>query len=384
MTLRDEKVPGEWSRIAFGETEHAMLETLERTFQQMVELASRLRSRGCTDVVITGEGCSYTAAQMCQMAFSQWSGLPCRVSLASELPFLARTMSHKTCVVVLSRTGERRFVLEAMAALRETCGSLVAITGNPNGRIRHQADEIIVTLEGPEPAFLKSKSTLCGITALLGLATALGSGAAAGDLAAPYAALQDLAHAVGQQFSTAARSVSSLPGAAAIQHWAVVGGGPSFGAAADGALKLHEISTVHASAYRPSALFHGALGQLGPSWGAIVLATPWTVTWTDTLTEQLLARGVGPVIYLSTTSASSAPAGCLHLFIALPTAADGREQNETAEMLSPSLFLPWLYVLTLETALVRGIDPDKPPNMDYMLELILPPGQQEPDLVANM
>ena len=53
-------------------------------------------------------------------------------------------------------------------------------------------------------------------------------------------------------------------------------------------------------------------------------------------------------------------------------------------MLSPSLFLPWLYVLTLETALVRGIDPDKPPNMDYMLELILPPGQQEPDLVANM
>ena len=127
MTLRDEKVPGEWSRIAFGETEHAMLETLERTFQQMVELASRLRSRGCTDVVITGEGCSYTAAQMCQMAFSQWSGLPCRVSLASELPFLARTMSHKTCVVVLSRTGERRFVLEAMAALRE---NLRVIGGN--------------------------------------------------------------------------------------------------------------------------------------------------------------------------------------------------------------------------------------------------------------
>jgi hypothetical protein len=59
-------------------------------------------------------------------------------------------------------------------------------------------------------------------------------------------------------------------------------------------------------------------------------------------------------------------------------------EGETLEMLSPPLFLPSLYALILESALARGIDPDAPPNMDYMLDLILPQGQQEPDLVWNL
>jgi glucosamine--fructose-6-phosphate aminotransferase (isomerizing) len=374
--------PGSWSRQAFAETEEAMLTTLETTVTQLAELAARLKDDGCSEIIVTGEGCSYTAATMCEMAFERWSDLACRVSLTSELSFVAGSTSRDTCVVVLSRTGERRFILEAVGELRESCGRVVAVTGNPDAKISQLADETILTREGPEPAFLKSKSTLCGIAALLGLASALGE---PGLEPARQAALFGLARSVGEAFTTV-RSLSDVfqTGASRPEHWAVAAGGPSHGAAADGALKLHEITTVHASSYHLSALYHGALGQLSPEWGGIVLSTEWTRDWADVLAAQLLERGVEPVIFLDATVSGSAPEGVSHIRVPVAPLSGIGVEGETLEMLSPPLFLPSLYALILESALARGIDPDAPPNMDYMLDLILPQGQQEPDLVWNL
>lgn len=379
---RNGRDPGFWAREAFAETEEAMLSTLKTTMTQLSELAERLKAEGCSEIIVTGEGCSYTAATMCEMAFERWSYMPCRVSLTSELQFAAGSTSPDTCVLVLSRTGERRFILEAVGELRESCGRVVAVTGNPDAKIRLLADETILTREGPEPAFLKSKSTLCGVAALLGLAAALGE---PGLLRARQAALVELARSVGKAFTTLT-PMSDLfqAGASLPEHWAVAGGGPSYGAAADAALKLHEITTVHASSYHLSGLYHGALGQLSPMWGGIVLATEWTRGWAEVLAAQLVGRGVEPVIFLDATVAGAAPSGVRLVRIPVAPLSNTDVEGETLEMLSPPLFLPSLYGLILESALARGINPDAPPNMDYMLDLILPQGQQEPDLVWNL
>ena len=172
-SVSDHKEPGSWARLAFSQTEDSMASTLAATFDELAELADGLKTQGYSKIVLTGEGCSHTAEMMCEMAFRRWSVLDTQVTLTSELGLLRKTLTKKTCVVVLSRTGERRFILQAIDELRGRCGRVIAVTGNPDGAIGQFADEAILTREGPEPAFLKSKSTLSGLVVLLGLAACL-------------------------------------------------------------------------------------------------------------------------------------------------------------------------------------------------------------------
>lgn len=375
------KQPATHARDAFQETPASMKSTLATTFDQVAGLVSLLRSEGCSRLVVTGEGCSHTAAMMCEMAFSRWGSMPVQVSLTSELPFLASPIDRDTCLVVLTRTGERRFILDAVRDIRGSCGRVVAITGNPDGAIGELADDTVLTREGLEPAFLKSKSTLCGVTVLLSLAAS--SGASGSELQDRHLALSLLPDMVGEAFA-AVDGLKVIAGekAAEVEHWAIAAAGPSYGSAADGALKLHEITTVHASPYHLSDIYHGALGQLSDSWGAVVLVTAETRRWARVVGEQLVARGVDPVLWLDATPDGAAPPGAQYERISLTALRDRDLPGEAVELLSPPMFLPALYTLVLENALARGIDPDAPPNMAYMLDLILPDGGEEPDLVA--
>ena len=132
-----------------------------------------------------------------------------------------------------------------------------------------------------------------------------------------------------------------------------------------------------------SDLYHGALGQLNQDWGAVVLATAGTRTWSEVLARQLVERGAHPVVYFNSTGEAEAPAGVTQLSVPANQLTTQGLDAETVEMLSPPVFLPFLYSLIHDAALARGIDPDQPPNMDYMLDLILPAGQEEPDFARR-
>jgi glutamine---fructose-6-phosphate transaminase (isomerizing) len=376
----EEKPAGLWARQAFEDCERSMRDTVEATLPELRELGARLRADGYSNLIIIGEGSSYEAGLMCEGALARWAGLRCFVSLSTEVSYLEDQVTEKTCVVALSRTGERRYVLDAMAALREHCGRMVAITGNRDASMRQLADDVFFTKEGSEPAFLKSKSTLAGAAVLLALAAALDE-TPDRDIEARRRSLLALAEAVGGAFKASASlaglvaSTKELPA-----HWAMLAAGPSYGAVADGSVKFHEITKVPALACRLSNLYHGPLGQFDASWGAVVASTARSRDWADLVSSELANRGLDTIVYLGATGEPT-PEGVFPVALPVGSLRASCPEGLLLEELLPAVFLPPIYVLTLEMALRSGIDPDVPPNMDYMLKLILPPGKVEPDLV---
>jgi glutamine---fructose-6-phosphate transaminase (isomerizing) len=387
-TLRDapgasssaDKPPGLWARQAFDDCERSMRETVEANLPPLRTLGARLRRDEYSNVVVTGEGSSYEAGLMCEGALARWAGLRCSVSLSTEVGYLEDHVTEKTCVVVLSRTGERRYVLDAMAALRERCGRMVAITGNRDASMCQLADEVLFTEEGSEPAFLKSKSTLAGTAVLLALAAVLDE-TSDSVLEERRRLLVALAETVGGAFKASASLADLVLGTKEMpDHWVMLAAGPSFGAMADGSVKFHEITTVPAMPYRLSNLYHGPLGQLGASWGAFVASTGRSRYWADLVSSELVNRGASTIVYLNATR-QPAPGDVFPVALPVRPLEARCSDDALLEELLPAVFLPPIYVLALEAAVRSGIDPDAPPNMDYMLKLLLPPGKVEPDLV---
>ena len=295
------KPPGLWRRQAFDDCARSMRETVEATLPQLRALGTRLRTDGYSNLVITGEGSSYEAGLMCEGALARWAGIPCSVSLSTEVGYLEDYVTEKTCVVALSRTGERRYVLDAMATLSERCGRMVAITGNRDASMCQLADEVLFTEEGSEPAFLKSKSTLAGAAILLALAAALDE-TQDSVLEERRRLLVSLAEAVGGTFKASASLADLVIGTKEMpDHWVMLAAGPSFGAMADGSVKFHEITTVPAIPYRLSNLYHGPLGQLGTSWGAFVASTGRSRFWADLVSSELANRDASTIVYLNAT-----------------------------------------------------------------------------------
>jgi glucosamine--fructose-6-phosphate aminotransferase (isomerizing) len=378
------KTPGQLSRAAFAQAEESMLETTLAGAEFFADLAGRVRSGEYENVVITGEGSSYTAELMCAAALKRSVPVKTDIVLTTELPFWTHLLGPKTLVLALSRTGERRFILDALEGIKPSGAHVVALCGNPQARVNELADEVFLTREGPEPGFLKSKSTLAGVAALLTFAACFDQPGEPSSLGLTLDHVKRLAACVGEGFTAMAGAGDLLPDATAVEHWAVGAAGYCFGTAVDGALKLHEITTVAATPYHLTSLYHGPLGQLGPKWGAVIASTRGTREWAELLATEILGVGGGPVVYLGAGDLEAPDERMVSLPVASLFPAGGGEDPSLSEVLAPATFLPAVYTMTLEFSLARGLDPDTPPNMDYMLKLILPDGQSEPDLVSQV
>ena len=380
----DESIaPAVLCREAFAEAEDSMLDTIDAASEFFRDIASRVAGGVYGNVVITGEGSSYTAALMCEAALKQSLPVPTEIILTTELAFWPHLLNETTLVVVLSRTGERKFIVDAIRETRLTGAHVVVLTGNPEARLNDLADEALLTREGAEPGFLKSKSTLAGVAAFLTFAASFEQTVRSRSAGLEMDHVRRVASCVGEGFRLMAETdLTWLTEARSVEHWAVLAGGYGYGAAADGALKLHEITTAPATPYHLTSLYHGPLGQFSDDWAALVLATEGTLSWADLVASELGKRGAKPVVCVGGPSACST-SGATALQIPALFEPNRPVAPLLAEALSPATFLPATYSITLELALIRGFNPDAPPNMEYMLNLILPEGQAEPDFVSK-
>jgi hypothetical protein len=121
------------------------------------------------------------------------------------------------------------------------------------------------------------------------------------------------------------------------------------------------------------------LGAVANGWGAFVLTSHNTVQWARILVDQLAHAGAEPVLVLAPEALDLKPSRGNRLLLADPLEA-AAGAVEVADFLAPLAQLPALYTSIWEISSARGLNPDVPPNMDYMLELILPANTTEPDL----
>lgn len=144
---------------------------LERTLREaspaIRQVAEEARGRGCRRLVLTGVGSSYTAAVAAKPAFDSLVDIPAYVIPATELSYYPSLLNSEALVLLLSRSGERKLLVDALAMAQSSGAFTVLLTGNGDSLMAQQARRVIVTSEGPEASFPKTKSVTAGIGAFL-------------------------------------------------------------------------------------------------------------------------------------------------------------------------------------------------------------------------
>jgi glucosamine--fructose-6-phosphate aminotransferase (isomerizing) len=312
---------------------------------------------GVGRVLILACGTSYHAGLTARYWIEQMAQIPCTVEIASEYRYRESVPSPDTLVVVISQSGETADTLAALKHARSLgMPHTLAICNVAESAIVRETELRLVTRAGPEigVASTKAFTTQLAALALLTLVLAKVRGRLSPEKELEcLTALRHLPVAV-QKVLELEPAIAEWAGRFAMKHHALfLGRGMHYPIAMEGALKLKEISYIHAEAYPAGELKHGPLALVDQEMPVIAIAP------NDALLEKLKsnlqevkARGGELYVFADAGSEIAESAG-LHLL----------HMPEHYGMLSPVLHVVPLQLLSYHAALVKGTDVDKPRNL---------------------
>ncbi len=301
-------------------------------------------------------GTSYHAGLVAKYWAEEIAGIPCQVEVASEFRYRKHVVVPGTLVVTISQSGETADTLAALKGSRELgyAGSLT-ICNVPESSLVRESDLVLMTRAGPEIGVASTKAFTTQLTALLLLIIVLGRrhGVDASREAALVAELTRLPGQV-EQMLELDESVAALAQTFVDkQHALFLGRGLHHPIAMEGALKLKEISYIHAEAYPAGELKHGPLALVDGEMPVVAVAPH------DALLEKLK----------SNLQEVRARGGQLYVF------ADGKAGFESSdevhvtdipavgECTAPIVYTLPLQLLAYHVAVQKGTDVDQPRNL---------------------
>ncbi len=283
-------------------------------------------------------------------------GIPCLVEIASEYRYRPVVTTAQTLVVCISQSGETADTLAALAEARNRgCLGVLAICNVAESSLVRAADAVLLTRAGREIGVASTKAFTTQLTALMLLNLALGRhfGLSAEQENHWVTALQQLPVQLEQALALN-DAVEALAEQFIDKHHALfLGRGLMYPVAMEGALKLKEISYIHAEAYAAGELKHGPLALVDEDM-PVVAVLP-----NDALLDKLL----------SNLQEVRARGGRLLLFadheVAVQTDADLEVLNlqAVAELIAPIVFTVPLQLLAYHVAVLKGTDVDQPRNL---------------------
>jgi glucosamine--fructose-6-phosphate aminotransferase (isomerizing) len=283
-------------------------------------------------------------------------GIPAEVENASEFRYRDPIIGPNTLVVSVSQSGETVDVLEAMAVARTRGALQVTICNTEGAQTTRVADGTVYTRAGLERGVA---STKCYTTAMVALyALALGIGVARGtlsasDLSRRVRELALLPDAVGRVLADPKPYREAANRFAQAQHFLFLGRGLAFPVAMEGALKMKEISYVHAEGYAAGEMKHGPIALIDPGFPTVAVAPKHALrSKMISNIEQVLARD-GEVLAVA-TEGDTEIAALAGSTLWLP---------EVDELLEPILASVPLQCFAYYLALRRGCDVDQPRNL---------------------
>ncbi|MCO7242439.1 glutamine--fructose-6-phosphate transaminase (isomerizing) [Halomonas sp. Ps84H-12] len=354
-----------------GEYRHYMLkEIFEQPAVISATLEGRLSSHGVLvesfgpdalalfqktrHVHIIACGTSYHAGMVARYWLERYAGVPVQVEVASEYRYRHPVVPEGTLFVTLSQSGE---TADTLAALRfaKTLGYVgtLAICNVPGSSLVRESDMSLMTRAGPEIGVASTKAFTTQLIALLLLTLSVSKAKGQPEQPEIIGALQALP-ALCQQVLGLDRQIEVLSQAFAEKHHALfLGRGAHYPIALEGALKLKEISYIHAEAYPAGELKHGPLALVDSEMPVISVAP------NDDLLEKLK----------SNLQEVRARGGQLFVFadqkVGISSQDDIRvlELPEVHEALAPLLYTLPLQLLSYHVAVLKGTDVDQPRNL---------------------
>ncbi|MFC5704446.1 glutamine--fructose-6-phosphate transaminase (isomerizing) [Cohnella faecalis] len=283
--------------------------------------------------------------------------IPVETDVASEYRYRSPIITPETLVIVVSQSGE---TADTLAALREAqrCGAKVlAITNVVGSSVAREADDVIITLAGPEIAVASTKAYTSQLIAfyLFGLYWAQTTGSqTAEQIAHILAAMDSLPEQVERILSQADTIKTVAEDISKSSSLFFIGRGLDFAVALEGSLKLKEISYIHSEAYAAGELKHGTLALIEEGVPVIALLTQEDL-YEKTLSniKETKARGAH-VLAIVNEGHEAEVAKSVDRQFAIP---------RTLQLLSPALSVVPLQLLSYYASLALGHDVDKPRNL---------------------
>lgn len=298
---------------------------------------------------------SYTA-MVGKTLIERIARLPVEMDIASEFRYRDPLVTEKSVVLAISQSGETADTLAAMAEGRKRGAKLWAIINMIGSQAMRIADGYISMQVGPEIGVASTKAYTAPLVDLYMLAILLGDLRGILDDERRRELVADLRHVPDWAAQCLARDAEVERVAQALKdvsHCLYLGRGINTATAYEGALKLKEISYIHAEGYPAGEMKHGPIALIDKDMPvvAIALKDPWYEKMISQI-EQAKARG-GQVIAVATEGDELIPALADHV-LWIP---------EVPWMLSPAIAVIPLQILAYHIASLRGLDVDQPRNL---------------------
>lgn len=309
-------------------------------------------------LAISACGTAYLAGLIGKYWFERYARLPVEIDVASEFRYREIPLSPQSAALFISQSGETADTLASLRYCKQLGLKIGAVVNARESTIAREADVVFPILAGPEIGVASTKAFTCQLAALAALAihAAKARGTVTEDevqalvesLAEMPRLMRQVLDSIQPEIELLSRELSKC------HHVLYLGRGTNFPLAMEGALKLKEISYIHAEGYAAGELKHGPIALIDENMPVIVIA-PHDRFFDKTLSnmQEVAARGGRIILITDGKGAAASKLDTMHTIV-LPA---------TDEIIAPMIFSLPIQLLAYHTALFMGTDLDQPRNL---------------------
>lgn len=348
-----QKIPTNLHQAELGSFKHFLLKEINEqpgVLEKIIKIdnheieTNAALIRNSFGTFFTACGTAYHAALEANYFFARYAKIHVNTSLASEFPYFENFITDKTLLFTISQSGETADVLAAVKTARGKKAKIFSLLNNPDSTLGRLSDVLMLTPAGREIAVLSTKA----FTAQLGILYLL-SCAAVGTLDKAKKNLKEVAMAISETMQKA--NIEKIKALARIlknaQNLFTIGRGLNFPIALEAALKIKEVSYIHAEGFAGGELKHGTIALIEKGVPCIVFCDCETEAEILSNAEEIKARG-GYIIGVSPENHE-----VFDFWLKVADIPD----------VSPILNIVPIQVLAYFLALEKNLDPDKPRNL---------------------
>jgi glutamine---fructose-6-phosphate transaminase (isomerizing) len=344
---------------------HEQPEVVGHTLAHYVDMAAmRLKPfdwpvdpKSLVRLTIIGCGTAYMAGLVGKYWIERFARLPVEIDVASEYRYREAPVERNGLAIVVSQSGETADTLASLKYVKEQGSKTIGVVNVPDSSIARLTDAPAPTLAGPEIGVASTKAFTCQLATMAALALGLARARGTIDEVKEGALLAELVAAPGLIAEALKLEPAAEKLAHAIAHARDVlylGRGTGYPLALEGALKLKELSYIHAEGYAAGELKHGPIALIDQDMPIVVLA-PRDSVFEKTVSnmQEVVARG-GRIILIGERHAADEAAVAIEHFLAMP---------DMSANFAPIVYAVPVQMLAYHTAVIMGKDADQPRNL---------------------
>jgi glucosamine--fructose-6-phosphate aminotransferase (isomerizing) len=308
-------------------------------------------------ISITACGTASYAGYVAKYWFERLARVPVEIDVASEFRYREAPLRKGDLAIFISQSGETADTLAALRYAKSQGTHTLSVVNVPTSTIARESETVVPTLAGPEIGVASTKAFTCQLMVLAALAVAAGK--ARGELSDDdetklVHGLIEIPRLIAAALATEPQIEKLARDIAKSRDVLYLGRGTSFPLALEGALKLKEISYIHAEGYAAGELKHGPIALIDENTPVVVIA-PYDRVFEKTVSnmQEVAARGGNIILMTDAKGAAEATVESL-VTIVLP---------DMAATFAPIVYAIPVQLLAYHTAVVMGTDVDQPRNL---------------------